>query len=227
MKRTTKGKRKVKEKMAEGVPNQFYKKVNGRYKRVPQFPSEPAEGLWIVQKHKGSTSYRQLVKRLSELPSDLVDLTKLELRRDDLSRLLLKILDGSRVMSVNDMVSEMFKVLTDDNKIQINTNKPQAKIDKNRIPIEMMWRLVGKVIEFEYCVPSIEVNERSERLNNSKLREKKTGMVRYHDGVLKRISVNDGYINFHEEDIDLKTIRILPPEEEIVWKLEHEGRKRK
>ena len=223
MKQTTKTRKK---KTNKYPPEQMYKKVNGKYIPVPQFPNEPAEGLWLIQKHERSTSYRQMVSKLSDLPSDLTDLTKLEIRRDELAKLLLNILDGYMVMSVNDMINEIFFTLSSKNEVQIDTDKPSvSKVNKNKVPVELMWRLVGKIVEFEYCVPSMEVNQKFGKLNRAKLREKKTGMVTYHDGTLKRITVHDGKHHYYQKDIDLKSVRVLPPEEEIVWKLEHEGGK--
>jgi hypothetical protein len=220
MKQTIKTRKK---KTRKYPPDQAYEKVNGKYIPIPHFPTNPEEGVWLIQKHKGSTSYKQMVSKLSDLPDNLTDLTKLEVRRDELSGLLLAILDGYRVMSVNDLVTRIFEVLTDDNKIDLD--KPaNKKFNGDRVPLELVWRLIGKVVEFEYCIPVAKIPSRTGKLNREKFREKKIGIIKNHDGILRHIIINDGLDDYREEEIDLKTIRVIPPEEEIIWKLEHENK---
>ncbi len=91
----------------------LYAREGLRYIPVKEFSGFPADGVWMVKSFKGCVSSRLVtrcdVEKLCELPEPYLN-TKLalEVRRDE----LIRIVDDSRLSSVNEVVTKIIETLS-------------------------------------------------------------------------------------------------------------------
>ena len=84
----------------------LYRKVGRRYERVSEFHTNPADGVWLVEKEGHS---KRLITRLGELP-DIVPLLKLEMHRDAVVEAVRTAL-AARRYSIQGVVDAVFVTL--------------------------------------------------------------------------------------------------------------------
>lgn len=70
----------------------FYKREGGKFRKVNsfEFPSQPADGIWLVRYDKNCRS-KSLIVKLSDLPKtiDISDKIKLSALREDIADIIM------------------------------------------------------------------------------------------------------------------------------------------